>query len=160
PRPGTGRRLERLPRGPRPGRRQVADAGRRRAPAGRRGGRIVSAASLTFTSADLLDLARAIDPSTLMEDLGFEPDPSQRNVLRSTHDRILQLCARQCGKSTVTAILGLHAALYQPDSLVLCVSPSLRQSGELFRKLVGFYNDLGRPRGAVQDSATTLSLRN
>ena len=41
---------------------------------------------------------------------------------------------RQAGKSTTTAIIGLHQALYYSSSLVLLVSPSLRQSRELFGK--------------------------
>jgi hypothetical protein len=112
------------------------------------------------TTAVLNDLATALDPSLLMEDLGLDPDPWQRRVLRSTADRLLLLCARQAGKSTVTACLALHTALYQPGSLVLLLSPSQRQSGELFRKLTDFYADLGRPLGAVEDSATTLGLGN
>src|SRR5262245_13504317 len=112
------------------------------------------------TTAVLNDLAAALDPSLLMGDLGLTPDPWQRRVLRSTADRLLLLCSRQAGKSTVTAILGLHTALYRPGSLVLLLSPSQRQSGELFRKLTGFYADLGRPLGAVEDSATTLGLGN
>ena len=39
-------------------------------------------------------------------------------------------------------------------------SPSLRQSGELYRKCLGFYRDLGRPIPAVQETATTLDLSN
>ncbi|MGQ9552635.1 MAG: hypothetical protein ACUVWR_00840 [Anaerolineae bacterium] len=36
----------------------------------------------------------------------------------------LRNCARQTGKSTVAAILGLHRALYYPAGLVLLVSPT------------------------------------
>jgi hypothetical protein len=46
------------------------------------------------------------------------------------------LCARQTGKTEVAVNLGHHAALYTPDSLVLIVSPSQRQSGEVFRRLM------------------------
>ncbi len=95
-----------------------------------------------------------------MEDLGLTPDPWQRTVLRSTADRLLMLCSRQAGKSTTTAALALHTAVHQPGSLVLLLSPSLRQSGELFRKVTGFFADLGRPVGAEQESATTLALDN
>jgi hypothetical protein len=50
--------------------------------------------------------------------------------------------------------------MYQPRSLTVLVSPSQRQSGELFRKVTGFYAALGRPLGAAEDSATTLALGN
>ena len=43
---------------------------------------------------------------------------------------------------------------------MLLVSASLRQSGELFRKVVSFYAALGRPIDAVEDSAQTLALAN
>jgi hypothetical protein len=105
-------------------------------------------------------LTHQLDPSILMEDLGFFPDEWQRRCLRSVSDRVLLLCARQTGKSTTTAILSLLTGLYQASALVLLVSPSLRQSGELFRKVVGYYDALGRPLGAVEDSATTLALSN
>jgi hypothetical protein len=95
-----------------------------------------------------------------MEAAGFEPDPWQALLLRSTADRILLLCARQCGKSTATAGLAFHTALFQPDSLVLLLSPSQRQSGELFRKVLSFHDGLGRPIGTEQVTATTLCLKN
>src|ERR1035437_3697783 len=113
-----------------------------------------------MTPTMLNNLATALDPSILMDDLGLTPDPWQRLVLRSTSDKCILLCARQAGKSTTTAALALHTAIYQPGSLVLLLSPSLRQSGELFRKVTGFYGDLGRPVSAEQESATTLSLGN
>src|SRR5689334_17234967 len=110
--------------------------------------------------ATLAELSRSLDPALLMEDLGFTPDPWQAAVLRSTARRLLMLCCRQAGKSTTTSVLALHEALYKPESLILLVSPTQRQSSELFRKVAGFYADLGRPLGAVEDSATTLALSN
>ncbi len=70
------------------------------------------------------------------------------------------LCARQCGKSTTTAILALHQALLSSGSLCLLLSPSLRQSGELYRKTSEFYARLGKPVPPVQETATTLDLAN
>jgi len=71
--------------------------------------------------------------------LGLDPDPWQAEVLRSNAKRILLNCSRQSGKSTITAALALHTAIFQPGSLVLCLSPTLRQSGELFRNVSRFY---------------------
>jgi hypothetical protein len=113
-----------------------------------------------MNAATLNSLAVAVDPALLMEDLGLSPDPWQSGVLRSTADRLLLLCARQSGKSTTTATMALHTAIYQAPALVLLLSPSLRQSGELFKKVTGFYADLGKPLGSVQESATTLLLPN
>jgi hypothetical protein len=106
------------------------------------------------------DLAAALDPVVLAERAGIIPDSWQADVLRSPSKRRLLLCCRQSGKSTTTAILGLHRALYRPGSLVLMLSPSLRQSGELFRKAIGIYRDLGRPVQAQSETALTLTLTN
>jgi hypothetical protein len=44
----------------------------------------------------------------------MEPDPWQVRFLRSTEPRILLNCSRQSGKSSVTAQLAAHTALYDP----------------------------------------------
>ena len=71
------------------------------------------------------DLAAALDPVVLAERLELSPDSWQEEFLGSTSDRILLNCCRQAGKSTMTALLGVHTAVYQPESLVLMLSPSL-----------------------------------
>ena len=106
------------------------------------------------------DLARALDPVLLAEQVGIVPDPWQANVLRSSASRLLLNCSRQSGKSTITSILALHTALYTSGSLVLLLSPSLRQSGELFKKALGVYKDLGRPVAPESETALTLTLDN
>jgi hypothetical protein len=81
--------------------------------------------------------------------------------MRSAASRILLLCSRQSGKSTVAAALALAAALLQPRSLVLLLSPTERQSGELFKdKVLPLYGALGRPVPAVQESALRMELAN
>jgi len=106
------------------------------------------------------DLARALDPVLLAEQVGIVPDPWQARVLRSTTSRLLLNCSRQSGKSTITSIVALHTALYTAGSLVLLLSPSLRQSGELFKKCIGVYRDLGRPVSPESETALTLTLQN
>jgi hypothetical protein len=86
------------------------------------------------------------DPARLLAWAGLLPDPWQADLLRSEARRVLMLCGRQMGKSTVAAALALKAALLQPRSLVLLLSPTLRQSGELFRqKVLTLYRGLGCP---------------
>lgn len=106
------------------------------------------------------DLRLALDPVMwTKENLGLEPDPWQAEVLQSNAKRILLNCSRQSGKSTITAALALHTALYQKGSLVLCLSPTLRQSSELFRNVLRFYGaDPGIPSKA--ESALRLELEN
>lgn len=69
---------------------------------------------------------------------GYAPDPWQRDFLRSTASRSLLLCSRQTGKSTVTAALATHTAIFEPGALVLLLAPSQQQSKELFRKVCQF----------------------
>src|SRR5262249_29494890 len=73
---------------------------------------------------------------------------------------ILLNCSRQAGKSRTVSALALHTALCRPGSLVLLLSASLRQSGELFRKVLEGYQAVGRPVPAEADSQTQLELRN
>jgi hypothetical protein len=98
-----------------------------------------------------------------MRSLNMEPDPWQVSLLRSQARRLLLCCSRQSGKSTTTAILSLHHALYPPEgkpTLTLLLSPSQRQSGELFRKVLTFYRQLGRPEPAIEENKLSLELTN
>jgi hypothetical protein len=106
-------------------------------------------------------LAPALDPALLMESAGIVPDQWQRDLLRSAAKQMLLLAARQAGKSTVTAAIAMHEALFNSPALVLLLSPSLRQSAELLRKVVGFYRALGDGVALVKDeSALRLELQN
>lgn len=89
------------------------------------------------------DLRLALGRASFARAVGLDPDPWQERLLRSDAPRVILNCCRQSGKSTVSAILALHTALYSPGSLVLCLAPSERQSKELFSKIAGFYGALG-----------------
>src|SRR5262245_16270332 len=106
------------------------------------------------------DLAFALDPARLMATCGLPPDPWQATLVRSTSPRVLLLCCRQAGKSTTTACLALHEAMYSPQALVLVLSPSLRQSQELFRKVLAAYRTLAAPVPTEAESALRLELVN
>lgn len=106
------------------------------------------------------ELALAINPVKFAQSLGIDPDTWQSDVLLSTEKRVMLNCSRQSGKSTITAILALHHALNNSGALVLVLSPSLRQSGELFKKVIGFYRDLGKPIPSDIETTLTLQLRN
>jgi hypothetical protein len=90
----------------------------------------------------------------------MEPDPWQLDLLRSAAPRLLVLCTRQAGKSEVAAALALHTALLQPGALVLLLSPSERQSGELAAKVFRLYDASGQPVPAIKRTALQLSLAN
>jgi hypothetical protein len=106
------------------------------------------------------DLRLALDRSAFAWALGLEPDPWQEQLLRSGSDRVLLNCCRQSGKSTMTGLIALHRALYHPGSLILCLAPTLRQSQELFGKVLSFYRDLGRPVLPQAERKLSLELEN
>jgi len=106
------------------------------------------------------DLARCLDPVQLAHGVGMDPDSWQADVLRSDHPRILLNVARQGGKSVTVATKAVHVAVYEPGSLTLLLSPSQRQSGELFRKVLSVYKSLGRPIPAESENALSLTLEN
>lgn len=78
-----------------------------------------------------LDPVRA-DRAAILTLAGVDPDPWQAEVIRG-EGNALMLCSRQSGKSIAAAALALAVAVTEADSLILLLSPSLRQSGELFR---------------------------
>src|SRR5437660_244432 len=101
------------------------------------------------------------DPSSLMTLAKMTPDAWQAALLRSTSARMLLNCSRQSGKSLVAAALAVREALLRPGALVLLLSPTQRQSGELFRdKVLRLYNALGRPVETTQESALQFTLAN
>ena len=88
-----------------------------------------SLAALTPAQSATLD-----DPIAWAERIaGLTLDPWQRDVLLSASPRLLLNATRQSGKSTVAALKAAWTVLQ--GGLAVVVSPSLRQSGFLFRKL-------------------------
>jgi Terminase large subunit, T4likevirus-type, N-terminal len=83
-----------------------------------------------------------LDPTRIFRDAGHTPDPWQRKVLLSSAARQLFLCSRQVGKSHTAAAIALHHAIYTLGALILLLSPSLRQSRELFRRVAGLRSQL------------------
>lgn len=107
-----------------------------------------------------LDLARALDPVLLARDAGIEPDPWQSDLLRSTASRILELAARQVGKTTTTGLIALNTAIYKPASLSLILSPSERQSAEMLRTINGIHGRLREVPKLRSDSVMKMELAN
>lgn len=106
-------------------------------------------------------MVHALKPSLwAYDELGFKPDAWQSDVLDSNTKKILLNCSRQSGKSCVSSILALHTAIFHPGSLVLMVSPSLRQSSELFRKFLGYLEILEPMPAKSEDTKLSLKLNN
>lgn len=106
------------------------------------------------------DPACALDPVAFAGSLGFVTEPWQSTLLRSSSRRVLVRCARQVGKTTVTSLRALHTALYRPESLVLVISPSQRQSDEFLVRVRSLYRAAGRPVDTARESSQTMAFVN
>ena len=91
--------------------------------------------------------------------LGVDLDPWQVDFVSSERKRDLLNCSRQAGKSTAAAILALHEALYQPESVTVLVSPSQRQSSELFRKVIDFRRRLPFEVPLLEDNRLSMHVQ-
>lgn len=112
-----------------------------------------------MSDAVAVDLAQALDPALFATNMGFAPDQWQGELLRTPAKQVILNCSRQAGKSTSTALLTLHTAMYEPGSLILLLSPSLRQSGELFKKVKEFWE--GQiTADAESETKLTMELKN
>jgi phage FluMu gp28-like protein len=107
------------------------------------------------------DIAWGLDPVAFAQDrLNFWPDPWQSRLLRSSSARIILNTSRQSGKSTSTSVLALHTGIYDAGSLILLVSPSLRQSKELFGKVLMFLRALEPAEVLEEDNKSSCQLAN
>jgi hypothetical protein len=85
-------------------------------------------------------------PQMARDVFGVEPDERQVEVLTAETKRFILNCSRQWGKSTVGSVKAAHRALFQGESLVVLVSPTLRQTNELFRKAARCLEEAGFDR--------------
>ena len=116
---------------------------------------------MTTVSEMARDLRMTLDPVLFAQACGIDPDPWQRLLLTTQKRQVILNCSRQSGKSTVTAIKALHAASYRSKTLVLVVSPTERQSGELLRKVKDAHSALGQAASPIKEvSALRIELEN
>jgi len=105
-------------------------------------------------------LQLVLDPGQVLHACGLAPDPWQQRLFLCTERQVLLNCSRQSGKSTAVAALALHRALCHAGSLILLLSPSLRQSSELFRKVMQGLAALGSTIAPTESNQTRLELAN
>jgi hypothetical protein len=99
----------------------------------------------------------ALDPVYLMKQLSLRPYKYQLSFLKDTSSRIVVKAGRQTGKSTAVALLTIQFAI-MPNKTILIISPSLRQSSELLRKIRRFVSRLDIP--VCKDTSSELELCN
>lgn len=92
--------------------------------------------------------------------VGFTPDAWQRDLLTTTSTRVLVNCSRQTGKSMTCSLAALFRSITRPNHLTLCISPSDRQSGELFKKVLYWVDRLPTRPAITKETARELALRN
>jgi hypothetical protein len=103
----------------------------------------------------------ALDPTSIARDVGLDQlDPWQARLIDEPPKRLLCLCGRQTGKSTAASLVALNAALYAAPSTIIMISPSLRQSMELFRTLHAMWQTLPGHPVAAYETLTCLELSN
>lgn len=101
------------------------------------------------------------DPTLVMREAGYEPDAWQQEVLSCWGSNVHLNASRQSGKTFVTAGKAILTACLEAPALVLILSRSLRQAGELFRaKLMPLYERLGRPVRVTRETALQVELAN
>lgn len=116
----------------------------------------------------LNDLERAIldqlrptpDPVDFAGQMGIALQTWQQDVLRCKDQAVLLNCSRQAGKSTVTAVLACHTAMFNSDKLILVVSKALRQATNLGSTIRKLFKELRRPPVFLEENKTSLTLAN
>ena len=110
------------------------------------------------------DLVAALNPVIFAERKLTKELPSldawQKEACRADGHGLLLLCGRQTGKSTFAALIAVHQVVAWPGTLVLLISPTLRQSSELFRKAMVLLDSLDDAPKAISRSKTELKLKN
>jgi len=90
----------------------------------------------------------------------YQLDENQKKILDPKNKRVIINCHRQWGKSTISSLLCFHRALFYPKSLCLLVAPSLRQSGENFRKISDALETVTPKPDLEEDTKLTLKFGN
>ncbi len=101
------------------------------------------------------------NPAYLAEVEGLGPRPVWDVAVPGKGWLVAQgIQAHNCGKAEAAAALALREALLVPGALVLLLSPSERQSGELQAKVFEHYDALGGPVPARKRTELQLHLVN
>jgi len=117
--------------------------------------------TVRINPADIDYIASGFDAAYFMEKAyGLHPDGWQQDLLQRSPTKMLLLCSRQSGKSTVCAAMALHKAIFTAGSLVLIISNAFRQAEETFRKVKAGLGYVKQAAGLVHETQTMLELGN
>jgi len=90
--------------------------------------------------------------------LDIKLDDWQKKFLKDRNKRIVLNCHRQSGKSTIVAVKAVHVATQLPDSTVVIISPTQRQSSLLHHTIRHLLKDIGIVPSI--DNTTSTELQN
>jgi hypothetical protein len=106
-------------------------------------------------------MAQLLKPSVwVTEQTGMPLDLWQKEALDCPKQYQAWCCTRQGGKSRSAAMRTAWQVMTRPDQLVLLFSNSLRQSMELFRKVLKVYQNVEEGPKRTDDNSYSLSLDN
>jgi phage FluMu gp28-like protein len=88
--------------------------------------------------------------------LGIEPFPYQAKLLMDESKRIVACMGRQTGKTTTIAVKAIHYADKNPNVTVLITAPCLRQSVNMFDRILAFIYQTARLRNKIFRATRTL----
>jgi hypothetical protein len=106
------------------------------------------------------DLVYSLSPGQwASESFGLNLYPWQKGALQNPSRQSIWLIHRQGGKSSCAGLKALHKAIYDPG-LILLVSRAERQSQELFKKVIGYYDRLDTKPSLVEDKELSCTMDN
>jgi hypothetical protein len=107
------------------------------------------------------DTEKLPKPSQWAKDtFNFKPNKIQQKVLDANSKRLILCCNRQWGKSTVIALKALHYAMEHPKSVIVVVSRTEKQGGELLARALDFASLLKLPKRRVPGYTHSILLPN
>ena len=100
----------------------------------------------------------AVDPVAWYQSITHKTlDPWQVSALNQKSKRLCLNISRQAGKTEFMVAYLAHTCAFTPNALCLALSPSLRQSGELFRRVHDLLVTAGET--FTEETKTSLTLK-
>jgi hypothetical protein len=94
------------------------------------------------------------------QELDFDPDPFQVEMMTAPETRLLVLAPRQVGKTAAAAVRAAYEAINHENSLILLASASGRQSGQILAKTRAILRELGEELLPPPPQSTGFTLSN
>ncbi len=110
--------------------------------------------------ADMWEILKTIRPDLYLSGIGFRAFEWQRKVACSKSNRVILLCSRQAGKSTIVSSIPCHTAKYVDKSLNLVIAPTEDQAKEDILKIKDFIAHDPTYPALKRDGSDIIQLEN